>query len=103
MTASRRPGLTFGDPRSTSETSDRDPPARAATVSSVGLRSARAASNDLLPPYGALHPNGTAPAPEGHREPWPYSTSMKTVPSTTLTGWVRTSSSTGAPSAFPLT
>ena len=49
MTASRRPGLTFGEPRSTSDTSDLDTPARAATVSSVGLRSARAAPADVIP------------------------------------------------------
>ena len=36
-TASRRAGLTLGESRSTSDTSDLDTPARAATVSRVGL------------------------------------------------------------------
>jgi len=47
-TASRRAGLTLGEPRSTSDTSDLDTPARAATVSRVGLPVSRGA-NSLVP------------------------------------------------------
>src|SRR5882672_4846754 len=51
MTASRLAALTFGELRSTSDTSDFDTPARAATVSSVGLRPARPGPrDDTLPP-----------------------------------------------------
>src|ERR1700750_2211785 len=49
MTASRLVALTLGELRRTSETSDLDTPARAATVSRVGFRAVR--------PGGAMRPS----------------------------------------------
>src|ERR1700761_9475982 len=49
MTASRLVALTLGELRRTSETSDLDTPARAATVSRVGFRAVR--------PGVAMHPS----------------------------------------------
>src|SRR6516162_3520961 len=71
MTASRLAALTLGELRSTSDTSDLDTPARAATVSRVGFRAVRpgVATRPLLRlAIGALQPYGcggtvsTAPA-----------------------------------------
>ena len=60
MTASRLAELTFGELRSTSDTSDLDTPARAATVSRVGFRPTRpgVAICPLPGTFGALQPYG---------------------------------------------
>src|SRR6266849_468595 len=59
MTASRLVALTLGELRSTSDTSDLDTPARAATVSRVGFRAARpwVATRPLLSRLGLERSN----------------------------------------------
>jgi hypothetical protein len=60
MTASRLVALTLGELRSTSETSDLDTPARAATVSRVGFPAVRpgVATRPSSVSIGALQPYG---------------------------------------------